>query len=136
MLSPHNPSHCPDWGFLFGIVEPKVTILMSSTVKIIIFTPLTHTDVVRQAMGEAGAGIIGNYTHCSFSSRGHGRFIPQPGAEPAIGTVGSPEVVEEDRIETICHKDKVKAVLAAVRAVHPYDELAFDIVPLLDENEL
>lgn len=61
---------------------------MSNLVKIVVFVPLTHTDIVRQAIGDAGAGIIGNYSHCSFSSKGTGRYKPLEGAKPAIGEVG------------------------------------------------
>lgn len=109
---------------------------MNNLVKLVFFTPVSHTDIVRQAMGDAGAGVLGNYSHCSFSSRGHGRYKPLEGAEPLIGEVGKYEVVEEERIETLCPRNKAKEVIDAIRAVHPYDEVAFDIIPLLDESEL
>lgn len=102
----------------------------SRLVKIVIFVPLTHADSVREAMGKAGAGKIGNYAHCSFSTRGVGRFKPEEGAHPAIGEVGKPEVVEEERIETVCVRQILKQVIEAIKAVHPYEEVPFDIYPL------
>lgn len=105
-------------------------------VKIVVFVPKTHTDIVRQAMGDAGAGRIGKYSHCSFSSNGVGRYKPMDGAKPFIGRVGEPEEVTEERIEFVCDKNKTKKVIAAMKKVHPYEEIAFDIYPLLSENDL
>ncbi len=102
----------------------------SKNVKIIVFVPETHTDMVREAMGKAGAGKIGNYSHCTFSSKGIGRFKPEQGANPHIGEVGNFEEVVEERIETICPREKLKEVIAAIKEVHPYDEVAFDVYPL------
>ena len=105
-------------------------------IKIVVFVPLGHTDIVRRAMGDAGAGIIGNYTHCTFSSKGIGRFQPQKGAHPAIGEIGKLEEVEEERIETVCLKNKAKEVIEAIKKVHPYDEVALDVYPLVNLEEL
>jgi hypothetical protein len=105
-------------------------------VKIVVFVPKTHTDIVRQAMGDAGAGKIGNYSYCSYSVDGIGRYKPTEGAKPFIGSVGKFEEVEEERIECVCDKAKAKAVIAAMREVHPYEEVAFDIYPLISEEEL
>lgn len=105
-------------------------------VKIVVFVPDTHTDVVRKAIGDAGAGQIGNYSHCSFSSKGIGRFKPLEGAHPTIGEVGKLGEVEEERIEFVCPKAKAKEVIIAIKQVHPYEEVALDIYPLLSEEEL
>jgi len=102
----------------------------SDKVKIVVFVPESHTNVVREAMSEAGAGSIGNYTHCSFSSKGVGRFKPEKGAHPNIGEVGKSESVAEERIETICKRDRVGDVIKAIKKVHPYEEVALDIYPL------
>lgn len=109
---------------------------MSSQVKIVVFVPKTHADRVRQALGEAGAGRIGNYSHCSFSSDGTGRYQPLEGANPAIGAVGSLEQVAEERIEFVCERSLARQALAAIRQAHPYEEVVFDIYPLLSEDEL
>ncbi len=100
-------------------------------VKLVIYTPVTHADAVRNALGRAGAGRIGNYSFCSFSSKGIGRFLPNEQASPAIGEVGTFEAVEEERIEVVCPKEIVKHVVEAARAVHPYEEMAYDIYLLL-----
>ncbi|MBI2196186.1 hypothetical protein HYU45_01095 [Candidatus Daviesbacteria bacterium] len=104
--------------------------------KIVTFVPVKDAEKVRQAMGDAGAGVLGNYTHASFSTRGVGRFIPRIGAKPAIGEIGRLEEVEEERIEMICQKEKVKEVVAVIKRVHPYEEIPIEIYQLVDENEL
>lgn len=83
-------------------------------------------------MAEAGAGHIGNYDYCSFSSRGVGRFRGFEGTKPFIGEPGKVEEVEEERIEVICPVEKLDSVLAAVKKVHPYEEPAIDVYPLLN----
>ena len=105
-------------------------------VKIAVFVPLTHADKVREAIGKAGGGVIGNYDSCSFSSKGVGRFKPNEKANPHIGNVHKLEAVEEERIEFVCPKTKAKSVIAAIKKVHPYEEVALDIYPLLEEEEL
>ena len=109
---------------------------MAKLVKIVVFVPETHTNIVRKAMGDAGAGQIGNYSHCTFSSKGTGRFKSLEGANPTIGKVGEFEEVEEERIETVCSEEKLKAVIGAIKKVHPYEEVALDICPLISEKEL
>lgn len=103
---------------------------MSEHVKIVVFAPVTHADKVRQALGEAGAGKIGNYSFASFSSKGIGRFKPETGANPAIGEVGKLEEVEEERIEVICKRSNLQKAIDAIKAVHPYEEIALDVYPL------
>lgn len=109
---------------------------MNNLYKIVIFVPLTHSDVVRKAMGDAGAGLIGNYSHCTWSTTGFGRYKPLEGAHPTIGEVGKFEQVEEERIETLCEKDKLKDVLEAIKKVHPYEEVAYDLIPLAELSDL
>lgn len=103
----------------------------SKNVKIVVFVPEKHSEVVRSAIGNAGGGQIGNYRLCSFSSKGIGRFKPEEGAKPAMGRIGKLESVLEERIEFVCSKDLVKDVIAAIKKVHPYEEVALDIFPLL-----
>jgi len=109
---------------------------MPNLVKIVVFVPKTHTDIVRKALGDAGAGKIGNYDYCSYSVDGVGRFKPQEGANPTIGEVGKFEEVTEERIECVCERAKAKEVIKAMKKVHPYEEVAFDIYPLISEDEL
>lgn len=101
-------------------------------VKIVFFVPESHADIVRKAVGEAGAGKIGNYTHCSFSSKGQGRFVPGIGANPTIGQVGISEIVEEERIEFVCNKENLQEIISVIKKVHPYEEVAFDVYSLLN----
>src|SRR5204863_6758821 len=103
---------------------------MSKRYKLVVYVPETHADAVREAMGGAGAGRIGNYTHCTFTIRGTGRFRPEAGAKPAIGEVGKLEAVAEERIETVCGADVLRAVLDAIRRAHPYEEPATDVYPI------
>lgn len=105
-------------------------------VKIVVHVPPESADEVRRTLGEAGAGIVGNYTHCSFSFSGTGRFTPAKGANPAIGTVGKPEVVAEESIEVVCERAEAKGILAALKQVLPYEEPAYEIYELVEEEDL
>ncbi len=103
----------------------------NETVKIVVFVPETHAGIVRDAMGKAGAGIVGDYAYCSFSVKGIGRFLPLSGAHPAIGKIGKKEEVNEERIETVCYKKDLKKIINAIKQVHPYEEIALDVYPLV-----
>jgi hypothetical protein len=105
-------------------------------VKINTTVPVGHADKVRQALGEAGAGKIGEYSFCSFSYPGQGRFVPNASANPHIGRPNLLEVVEEEHVEVVCERVNAKNVIAALRQAHPYEEVIVDIVPLIDETEL
>ncbi len=104
-------------------------MIHSLFVKVRVSVPLEAADQVREAMGVAGAGIQGNYAHCSFSVQGVGRFVPLAGAHPSVGTIGQVEQVVEELIEMLCHEDLVKTVVEAIKSVHPYEEPAIDIIP-------
>src|SRR5690606_29029044 len=88
--------------------------------KLTVHVPTDAAAPVRAAIAEAGAGAIGNYDHCSFSTAGHGRFRPLEGANPTIGTVGDIEVVEEDCLQVVMPRRLRRQVLEAMRAAHPY----------------
>lgn len=103
----------------------------NKTVKLVVFVPETHAKIVRDAMGRAGAGLVGDYAHCSFSVKGIGRFLPLPTAHPTIGKAGKKEEVREERIETVCYKKDLKKIIAAIKRVHPYEEVALDVYPLI-----
>jgi hypothetical protein len=104
---------------------------MIQHVKIIIYVPVSHADIVRKALGDAGAGKIGNYSHCSFSTVGMGRFLPNDHANPAIGKAGTLEQVQEECIQTVSEEEILSQVLQAVKQVHPYEEPAIECVRLL-----
>jgi len=97
-----------------------------------IYCPLDDADIVRQVLGEAGAGKIGNYDFCSFSVRGIGRFRGNQNSNPAVGKSGVYESVEEERIEVIVPRKILNVVIEKVKHVHPYEEVAFDVYPLED----
>lgn len=103
---------------------------MKRRYKIVVYVPEDYADKLREAMGDAGAGKIGKYSYCTFTVKGTGRFRPEEGANPAIGSVGNLEEVAEDRIETVCEADKLPDVLKAIREVHPYEEPATDVYPI------
>jgi dinuclear metal center YbgI/SA1388 family protein len=100
--------------------------------KLVVFVPHEHADRLRAAIAEAGAGAIGDYDSCTFTSSGEGRFRPLDGANPAIGRVGEVEVVQEVRVESVVPRSRRAAVVSALRAAHPYEEPAFDLVELAD----
>jgi hypothetical protein len=104
----------------------------SDFVKIRTAVPVESAEKVRRAMGDAGAGVQGNYSHCSGSYLSMGRFTPLSGANPAIGQIGKPEEVQEEIIEMLCHVDNVSDVIAALKKAHPYEEPAIDILPRLE----
>lgn len=112
-----------------GVLEPKPAD--TDTEKWVIYVPRDDADAVREAVFAAGAGRIGDYSHCSWSVTGTGQFLPHEGADPAIGSVGSVEQVTEDRVEAIAPSRIRGRVLAALRAAHPYEEPAFDIFSLV-----
>jgi hypothetical protein len=99
--------------------------------KLVVFVPAEALDAVRDALFAAGAGRIGNYERCSWSTAGIGTFRPLPGAEPAIGEVGAEEHVAELRLETVFPAERHDDVVAALRGAHPYEEPAFDIYDLV-----
>lgn len=109
---------------------------MTQKVKIGVSVPVNSAEKIRQVFGEAGAGILGEYSFCSFSVMGKGRFLPSENAAPYTGQAGKLETVDEERIEVICDKSRAREVVAKMKEAHPYEEVAFDIVPLLSEEEL
>jgi hypothetical protein len=104
--------------------------------KITLTVPISHADAVRRAVGDAGGGKDGNYTHCSFSVAGKGRFLPNKNARPFIGSVSVLEEVDEEKIEFVCGHDVVKEVVAAMLKAHPYEQVAYDISPLFRLEDL
>ena len=101
-------------------------------VKIVTTAPSENADDIRQALGAAGAGVIGEYSVCSFSVIGKGYFTPSMNTKPYIGEPGRPEVVSEERIEVTCNRQDAQSVIAALKSAHPYEEPICDIYPLLD----
>lgn len=99
--------------------------------KLVVFVPHTHLQPVREVMHIAGAGHIGNYSDCSFAVAGTGTYRPLKGTRPYQGTVGQLEFAEEYRLETIIAQEKLNQVVDAMLAQHPYEEVAYEVLPLV-----
>jgi dinuclear metal center YbgI/SA1388 family protein len=111
-----------------AVLEPSPVLLDLD--KWVIFVPPENAEAVRVAVFAAGAGRIGDYSHCSWSVTGTGQFLPGDEASPAIGGVGEVQRVVEDRVEVVAPARARGEVLSAMRAAHPYEAPAFDIVAL------
>ena len=98
--------------------------------KLVVFVPDSHVSEVHQALSDAGAGWIGNYSHCAFSVRGEGVFLPRSGSRPYIGKEGELSRVGETRLETIVPAGVLGDALQAMLSAHPYEEAAYDAYPL------
>lgn len=103
-----------------------------SEYKLVFFVTAAHAETVKNAVFDAGAGVIGAYRHCAWQVEGQGQFIGDESTDPTIGAAGRLEQFPELRIETRCPADRVEAVVAALRAAHPYEEPAFDLYPLFE----
>ena len=95
--------------------------------KLAVFVPENDAEKLRNALGAAGAGKLGNYSHCSYSLKGTGRFLPEDAANPYIGTPGKAEEVAEQKVEVVFPAHLKEKVLDAMRKNHPYEEIAFDL---------
>lgn len=102
----------------------------SDYVMLAFIVPVTHADHMREALGKAGIGKVENYSHCSFSTKGTGRFRPQEGANPHIGDVGRMEIVEEEKIQTYCKKTDLEDAIRVIKRSHPYEEMVIEVLPI------
>jgi hypothetical protein len=100
--------------------------------KLIVFVPAEALDTVRDALFDAGAGRIGDYTRCSWYSEGTGTFLGGEATNPALGERGREERVRELRLETVYPEELHDEVIAALRGAHPYEEPAFDVYELAE----
>jgi dinuclear metal center YbgI/SA1388 family protein len=100
-------------------------------VKLVTFVPADATAKVLDAVAGAGAGVIGEYTHCSFRVRGTGTFLPSERAHPVVGERGALNEVDEDRLEVVVPRDRLGGVVTAMVEAHPYEEVAYDVYPLI-----
>lgn len=105
---------------------------LSDYVTIVITVPETHADAIRDTIARAGAGKIGDYSFCSYSVKGIGRFMPNPGSTPYLGKTGVLEELLEERIETVCECSILEHVLEELKKVHPYEEAVIDIFPIYE----
>ena len=117
---------------LLGIVEVKTLEPLEGLgyEKVMVFVPTGHEDEVASAMADAGAGWIGNYSHCTFRAKGTGTFMPRENTNPFLGERGKLERAEEYRLETIVRAEDTGRVVKAMLAAHPYEEAAYDVYAL------
>ena len=106
---------------------------MAGNVKLVWFVPADALEATRHAVFEAGAGRIGDYTHCSWYTAGTGTFFGGEGTDPALGESGREEHVAELRVETIVPEGRIRDAIVALKLAHPYEEPAYDVYPLLDQ---
>lgn len=102
--------------------------------KIAVFVPLEHAEKVRNAMFEAGAGRLGDYNSCSFNTPGQGTFKAGNSANPFVGSIGELHTENELRVEAICEKQDLSRIIHAMVQSHPYEEVAYDVYPLVNKN--
>ena len=113
------------------VLSPKINSLM----KLIVFVPIDSTEAVLAALHESGAGVIGNYSHVSFRSEGTGGFRPNDTANPTIGAANVDEKVRENRVEVIFPVYLKSQILGAMHRSHPYEEVAYDVILLENQNK-
>ncbi|NLL02152.1 MAG: hypothetical protein GX265_03940 [Mollicutes bacterium] len=104
-------------------------------VKISVTAPLENINDIRDAMAKAGAGVIGNYSYCSITSKCIGTFKGNNNSDPYFGEKNKVNIVEEIKLEMICDISIAKEVIKKIRIAHPYEEPAIEIIPLLDEKD-
>jgi len=117
-------------GAVGGVAALVAAASGGNTHKLVVFVPADSAEAVRDALAAAGAGVIGAYSHCSFTLVGEGAFLAGDGASPAVGERGRLERVREVRLEMPLPRRAIAAAIAALHRAHPYEEPAFDIVPL------
>ena len=108
------------------------TLELSDCVTIVVSVPETHANAVREAMSRAGAGKVGDYSHCSYSLKGIGRFMPNKGSNPYLGKEGVIVEVIEERIEIVCSCTVLEQVMDEIKKAHPYEEAVIDIYPVYE----
>jgi dinuclear metal center YbgI/SA1388 family protein len=112
-------------------LQPLHPTAADDGVKLVVFVPTGSTEQLVDALSAAGAGGVGDYTRCHWVTEGTGSFVPQPGANPAVGRIGEPANVAESRLELLVPPHRVAEVVRALRATHPYEEPAYDLVPTM-----
>jgi len=103
--------------------------------KLTVFVPVGYEDRVRRALADDRVGVIGRYSHCTFTSRGQGTYVPLEGAQPFRGQVAALSRAAESRLEVLVPESSLNKAVPSLRAVHPYEEPAYDIYPLANSGE-
>ncbi|MGH2740259.1 MAG: YqfO family protein, partial [Actinomycetota bacterium] len=116
------------------VTGPLAESAAGERVKLVTFVPRDATAKVLDAVAGAGAGVIGEYTHCSFRVAGTGTFLPSERAHPTVGESGRLNEAEEDRLEVLVPRERLAAAVEALLDAHPYDEVAYDVYRLVGEG--
>lgn len=111
-------------------LRPLFSVPHTNLLKLTVFVPESHLGLVQQVAANAGAGVIGDYTHCGFHTDGTGTFKPGAGTSPHSGTKSALNHEREVRFETTVSPSVVGSVINAVKDAHPYEEVAYDLVQL------
>jgi len=143
LLAAHTNADAPAGGvsesmaFALGLrdVIPLLAEPLQEHDKLVVFAPVADAERIREAITGAGAGSIGDYDSATFTGVGQGRFRPLPGADPAIGAVGHLETVEEVRIEAVLERRLRNQVVTEMLRAHPYEEPAYDVIPLASVDD-
>ena len=118
-------------GRRIGLKNPKILSPKKGQLsKLIVYTPNDHAEKVSNALFEAGAGRIGNYTECSFSQNGIGSFMPQNNSNAFVGEIGVRHIEKEQKIEVLIENPLAKKAIKSMLRAHPYEEVAYDLIPL------
>jgi dinuclear metal center YbgI/SA1388 family protein len=118
-----------------GIKNTSVLLPKKNLNKLVVYTPIDSVQTVNKSLFEIGVGEIGNYSKCSFNSEGMGTFQPNENANPTIGTANQLEKVKEIRSEYIVPEHLISKALNTLKNSHPYEEVAYDIIPLKNNNQ-
>ncbi|WZL74662.1 Nif3-like dinuclear metal center hexameric protein [Clostridiaceae bacterium 35-E11] len=113
--------------------KPLVSMNKEKYYKLCVYVPKPHVEEVRDALCSTDAGHIGNYSHCTFQIEGVGTFKPLEGTNPFIGTCGTVERVSEYKVETIVSGGNLNEAIENMQKAHPYEEVAYDVIPLKND---
>ena len=123
-------------GEKLGLTNLKILLPKKETLlKLVTFSPRSHTDKILEAIHKVGAGQIGEYKNCSFTVAGTGTFTPTDLAKPFVGQANEPEKVEEDRVEVILPRHLERPVIQALKESHPYEEVAYYLSEVINGNQ-
>ena len=117
-----------------GLKKIKILLPKQNLLKLVVFVPESHSEKVSQALFSSGAGNVGNYKNCIFSSTGEGSFLPISGSNPYKGKQGRLEKVKEEKLEVICPDYLLSDIIQSLISTHPYEEVAYDIFKLLNNS--
>lgn len=123
-------------GELLKVKHPKILSPTQNNLnKVIVYAPLSHSQKITESMFEAGAGQIGNYSECGFSSEGIGSYKADSNASPFLGKINNRHQENELKIEVLVSSHKLSQVISSMLTNHPYEEVAYDIIPLHNKNQ-